>query len=226
MNITIGAWRVSIEKNMPQLAELAKTYDATKWYWNSSMHRLIFGRAYRRLFAAFWKDRRLMNLQNGSKILDAGIGAGVFSESLMSTTACRYRIFGIDISEQILGTARRNLSRYDGELHLERGDLRQLPFGDGEMDLVISGLALEHAHDPRAAIREMTRVLRSGSNLILVVTLPYAPDFITRLIYRYTPLPARRLEQWMEEAGLTDIERYRLSGLARVFGHALIGKKG
>jgi demethylmenaquinone methyltransferase/2-methoxy-6-polyprenyl-1,4-benzoquinol methylase len=93
------------------------------------------------------------------------------------------------------------------------------------MDLVISGLALEHALDPQSAIREMTRVLRPGAHLVLVATLPSAPDFITRLIYRYTPLPPPKLEKWMTQTGLVDVSAYRLSGLARIFGRAFVGKK-
>jgi ubiquinone/menaquinone biosynthesis C-methylase UbiE len=225
MNLTIGAWRVRIEKALPPAAELAKTYDSTRWYWNSLMHRLLFGRAYRRLFKRLLKDWRLVNLQNGSKVLDVGIGAGVFSESLIKAIRYDYRIFGIDISEKILEFARRNLSRYRADMHLEKGDALHLPFAAEQMDLVISGLVLEHTVDPQSAILEMTRVLRAGSNLVVVATLPYAPDFITRLIYRYTPLPPRQLKKWMTEAGLIDVSAYNLSGSARIFGRAFVGTK-
>jgi ubiquinone/menaquinone biosynthesis C-methylase UbiE len=225
MDLKVGAWRISIEKTLPQAPELAKIYDSTKWYWNSLIHRLNFGRAYRRLFKRVLKDWHLVNLQNGSKVLDVGIGAGLFTESLIRTIKYNYKIFGIDISEQLLDRARQNLAPYQAEVQLEKGDVRHLPFGTGEMDLVISGLALEHALDPAAAIGEMTRVLGSGSNILLVVTLPYAPDFITRLFYHYTPLPQKQLKKWMEDAGLTNIRTYNLTGPARIFGRAFVGKK-
>lgn len=225
MNLTIGAWRVSIEKALPSAAELAKTYDLTKWYWNSFIHRFIFGRAYQRLFKKLLKNRQIADLQNGSKILDVGIGAGVFSESLIKTIKHDYQIFGIDISEKILETAQQNLIRYNTEFHLEKGDARQLPFKEGEMDLVISGLALEHAHDPQTAIREMTRVLRPGSMIILVVTLRYSPDFLTRLLFRYTPLPPEKIMEWMKSANLTNVASLNLNGTARLFGRAYFGEK-
>jgi ubiquinone/menaquinone biosynthesis C-methylase UbiE len=157
--------------------------------------------------------------------LDVGIGAGLFTESLLRTIRYNYKIYGIDISERLLETAQKNLAPYHAEVQLEKGDARHLPFGAGGMDLVISGLALEHALDPQAAIREMTRLLSSGSNILLVVTLPYAPDFITRLFYHYTPLPQKELLKWMEDAGLTNIRPYNLTGPARIFGRAFVGKK-
>ena len=225
MNLTIGAWRVSIEKSLPPQAKLAKIYNSTGWYWDSAVHRLVFGRAYFKLFKRLIKENRLINLPNESKILDGGIGAGLFSEALIRATGNRFKIYGVDISKCLLKRARRNLSRYGSEIILECGDLQNLPLSEGEMDLVISALALEHAQKPEAAIREMARVLRRDSMMILVAVLPSSPDFFSRLFYRYTPLPPKQILKWMEDAGFDDIRLVRLSRAARFFGRAYIGKK-
>ena len=225
MNLTIGAWRISIQKALPPRDKLAKIYNSTNWYWDSAIHRLVFGRAYLQLFRRLIKENRLTTLQNKSKILDGGIGAGLFIEALIRATGNRYQIFGIDISERLLKRARRNLSSFNSEVTLESGDIHQLPFSGGEMDLVISALALEHAQNPAAVIREMSRVLSRNSTMILVAVLPSSPDFFSRLFYRYTPLPPNKIVKWMKDEGLCDIQFIRLSGTARLFGCAFVGKK-
>ncbi|MHC4173644.1 MAG: class I SAM-dependent methyltransferase [Planctomycetota bacterium] len=47
-------------------------------------------------------------------------------------------------------------------IRLVRGDVRNLPFSDGEFDLVVSTLSLHHWHDPARGIRECLRVTAAG----------------------------------------------------------------
>ena len=51
------------------------------------------------------------------------------------------------------------------------GDMRQLPFGDGEFDAVISSYAIDHlrrAERPKA-IAEVARVLKPGGEFLLMI---------------------------------------------------------
>lgn len=41
-------------------------------------------------------------------------------------------------------------------------DMQDLPYGDGEFDFVVSDQVIEHLEDPKKAIQESWRVLRSG----------------------------------------------------------------
>jgi len=43
-----------------------------------------------------------------------------------------------------------------------------MPFRDEEFDLVYCVEALEHVPNPHAALKEMTRVLRSGGELVII----------------------------------------------------------
>jgi ubiquinone/menaquinone biosynthesis C-methylase UbiE len=49
-----------------------------------------------------------------------------------------------------------------GPIRLVRGDVRNLPFSDGEFDLVVSTLSLHHWHDPAKGIQECLRVTAPG----------------------------------------------------------------
>jgi SAM-dependent methyltransferase len=50
-----------------------------------------------------------------------------------------------------------------------RGDARRLPFPDGAFDVVIISEVLEHVHDDRQVIAELTRVLRADGTVAVTV---------------------------------------------------------
>jgi hypothetical protein len=56
-------------------------------------------------------------------------------------------------------------------------DMQQLPFGDGEFDLVVHSDTLEHVEDPTLAMRECLRVAGEGW---VVFTTPVLFDRLTR----------------------------------------------
>jgi SAM-dependent methyltransferase len=70
---------------------------------------------------------------------------------------------GSDISEFALQECRRQGFR------AEQGELGRLPFADGEFSLVTMKHVLEHTPEPRAALREVRRVLRPGGGLFIAI---------------------------------------------------------
>lgn len=91
-------------------------------------------------------------------------------------------------------------------------DAENLPFADGEFDLVTNRIALHHYPDAPKAIREMARVLKKGGVLGFTDnTVP--PDKQTAgYINHFEKLrdpshhwcyPVERLQRYFEEAGLT-----------------------
>ena len=59
MDMTLGTWRVSIQRIPPTSAELAALYDNAAHYWQNALRRLGFLRAYTDLFARLQDDRAL-----------------------------------------------------------------------------------------------------------------------------------------------------------------------
>jgi ubiquinone/menaquinone biosynthesis C-methylase UbiE len=226
MELTIGTWQISIRRVVASESDVARLYDRTAWYWASRAHRIAYHRAYVRLFERLREDRPLAAAEPPSRVLDCGSGTGLFSEAFLRATTAPFNVYGIDLSAKMLARAGSRLQRRGARLHLQQGDVSALPFGDGEMDLVIGALVLEHVRDPLRALREMARALRAGAAVVLVTTRPSAPDRLFRVLYRYRPLPPESLIRWMEEAGLHDIQSHRLTGLARWFACAYTGRKG
>lgn len=52
--------------------------------------------------------------------------------------------------------------------HVMKGEY-ELPFNDEEIDLVVSGQTLEHVKNPFKMVKEMKRVLKIGSHMIIIV---------------------------------------------------------
>jgi ubiquinone/menaquinone biosynthesis C-methylase UbiE len=225
VELAIGTWRISVWRLPPSPSELRRLYDTTAWYWNSFLHRMPFGSAYVRLFKQLEKDGWLGGTGDTTRVLDCGVGTGVFSGALLQTVNRRFEICGIDLSPKMLAKARSRLIRRGLALRLECGDVCSLPCREGEMDVVISALMLEHAPNPLAALREMVRVARPGATLVVVVTRPHAPDVLFRLIYRYQPFRPLQVVEWMTQAGLRDTRPYRLVGIARLLSCAYVGRK-
>lgn len=225
MEVTIGAWRISVHRVHPSRLDLTRLYDTTAWYWDSLPHRISYGYAYGQLFKRLEKDGWLRDMGNPTRVLDCGIGTGLFSDALLRTVNRRFEVCGIDLSEKMLAKARARLMRRGAAFRINSGNVHSLPFGSEAMDLVISGLMLEHVPAPIEALREMTRVARVGATLVVVATRPHAPDHLFRLKYCYKAFPPRRLMGWMSEAGLQDIRSYPLAGIARLFGQAYVGRK-
>src|SRR5262245_39002940 len=226
MELTIGTWQISVRRVAASESDVARLYDRTAWYWDTLAHRVAYPRAYFQLFERLREDLPLAAVEPLSRVLDCGMGTGLLSEALLQATGTAFDVHGIDLSLKMLARARSRLQRRGVRVHLQQGDVSSLPFGDGEMDLVISALVLEHVRDPLRALREMVRVLRAGAVVVLVTTRPSAPDKLCQVVYRYRPLPPESLIRWMAEAGLCDIQPHRLTGLARWFACGYTGRKG
>ena len=201
---------------------LAAIYDATAWYWDSSLHELAYGRAYRRLLerlhADGWCEGPL------SSVLDCGIGAGLLSQAFVAAFGRPAWTLGVDLSSRLLARARARLGRCGAPVRLLRADARALPLGDRVVDASLCGLVLDHLADPTGALRELARVSRPGALAVVVTTRPHAPDLPFRWIFRYRPPRPANVERAMRAAGFRDVRRYGLTGLARPFGTALVGR--
>lgn len=95
----------------------------------------------------------------GARVLDVGCGSGYFLHRLREYGAGECH--GIDLMENRIAEGRK---RYPA-LHLQVGSATELPFEDGEFDLVTQFTCLSSIVDPDvrlAVAREMQRVARGG----------------------------------------------------------------
>ena len=102
----------------------------------------------------------LLNHAAPGPLLDIGCSMGY---TLQAARELGLAPTGSDISEFALRECRSLGFR------AERGELGKLPFADGEFGLVTLKHVLEHTPDPRAALREVRRVLARGGGLFIAI---------------------------------------------------------
>src|SRR5439155_14208757 len=104
------------------------------------------------------------------RALDAACGTGRLSRLLV---AAGHDTVGVDCTPEMLDVARGRVPEADFRL----GDLSDIPFADGEFDVVTCGLALSHVDTLTPAIAELARVTRPGGRLVLTDMHPMGAVF-------------------------------------------------
>lgn len=98
-------------------------------------------------------------LPRAGRTLEVGSGSARLSCFL---AMAEYRTVCLDPSVPALDVARANYSTERVHGWFVAGDGFQLPFPEGQFDVVLSTGLLEHFEDPSPIVREMVRVLRVG----------------------------------------------------------------
>lgn len=113
-----------------------------------------------------WTDELIQSAhcQDGDRVLDVACGTGFVASrvNLVSQKLCA--VSGIDINEGMLKIARSNPL-----IDWHHGSAMELPFTDGEFDVIFCQQGLQFFPDRAAAMSEMSRVLAPGGRLALNV---------------------------------------------------------
>jgi SAM-dependent methyltransferase len=209
VELTLGTWRISVERTPPTSAELAAMYDAAAECWHERLALLGYPRAYEDLFGRLLADGTLRSLRDGGRVLDCGMGTGAFGLALAGKVAAPLRVEGVDISPSMLLRASLNLDRAGIGARMHLRDVNDLAFEDGTFDAVVGAHVLEHLDDPFARLAEMARVLKPRGPLIIVVARRGLPDALLRLRWRHARIDQARLVREMEEVGFSDVRPHR-----------------
>jgi ubiquinone/menaquinone biosynthesis C-methylase UbiE len=122
----------------------------------------MWGADMRRMFADV---ERLADAPAGASVLDIPCGGGFAFRGLRRGQAVHY--VAADISPYMLGQARREADRRGVQDAIEfvEADVTALQFADNSFDLCVTYNGLHCLPDPRAALGELTRVLKPGGTL-------------------------------------------------------------
>jgi arsenite methyltransferase len=103
------------------------------------------------------------DLHEGEVVLDLGSGGGEDVFISAARVGPRGRVFGVDMTDEMLELARRN-QRAAGIENVEflKGTIEDVPLTDDSVDVVISNCVINLSADKRSVFREAARVLRPG----------------------------------------------------------------
>ena len=126
--------------------------------WDDFANRYETARRLRLVFGQLLDASELA----GSRFLDAGSGGGHFSEYAAGLGA---KVWSLDVGDKLLAEVAGRCKS-----HRVIGSVLDIPFEDGFFDIVLCTEVIEHTPVPLQAVKELSRVVRSGG--ILVITTP------------------------------------------------------
>jgi ubiquinone/menaquinone biosynthesis C-methylase UbiE len=188
----------------------------------------MWGADMRRMFADV---ARLADAPVGTSVLDIPCGGGFALRGLSPGQPVRY--VAADISPHMLQLARREANRREVHDAIEfiEADVTALRFDEASFDLCVTYNGLHCLPDPRAALAELTRVLRLGGTLrgtSCVIGRGPRQDALIAILRRaglFGNAPhAGEIETWLTEFGF-DVVTLEHSGAVEFF-EAKLNSKG
>lgn len=167
-------------------SSVTKTY--ARW---APVYDLVFG-------SVFEQGRRAAVAAGekvGGRILEVGVGTGI-SLTYYSPTS---RVFGIDLSEQMLMKARERVAE-QGLTHVEGlavMDAENLDIPDASFDVVSAQYVVNTVPHPERALHEFARVLKPGGEIILLNRI--GADAGPRLAFEHMFQPIAKKLGWRSE---------------------------
>lgn len=117
----------------------------------------------------------------GQTILEAGSGAGRFTEVLLETGA---DVFSFDFSSAVEANYANNGGKPN--LNLFQGDIYRIPLQEATFDKVICLGVIQHTPDPEKTFKSLVLHVRPGGELVIDV---YAKKLIAFLQWKYILRP-------------------------------------
>ena len=164
--------KAHVEKVDALFSTIAMRYDLVNDIQSAGLHRL-------------WKRKmaRLVALGESEQALDVCCGTGDLIVRLAKRGG---RVAGLDMNGAMLNVARRRLAKCNiGRSRLYQTDALQLPFGDGQFDVVTIAYGLRNLADYKTGLQEIYRVLKPGGRLAILDFGKPPNRFVRGLYYQY-----------------------------------------
>ncbi len=110
-----------------------------------------------------------LNLKPGMRVLDVACGSGNQSIPAARTGA---EVTGVDIAPNLIEQARKWAADEDLKIRFDEGDAENLPYADGEFDVVMTMFGAMFAPRPELVSAELVRVCRPGGVIVMANWTP------------------------------------------------------
>lgn len=148
--------------------------------------------AYRASFATLCEGtvERLLSDTSGGDHLDVGCGTGILAAR---AAALGRAVVAVDADPEMAALSRAVIPGCVVEAALP-----DLPFDDGTFDAVTANFVINHVRDPRAALRELSRVTHPGGRVAVTIWPATTPEWAALVADAFSragvvPIPSQRL---------------------------------
>ncbi|MBT3942881.1 MAG: methyltransferase domain-containing protein [Chloroflexi bacterium] len=115
-------------------------------------------------------DFLLPHLTPGMSLLDVGCGPGSITLGLGAVVSPGNAV-GVDLEPGMIEQAKAMASEAEiNNVEFQVANIYDLPFDDGQFDVVFTSAILEHLADPVGALRSLKRVLKPGGIAAMIQT--------------------------------------------------------
>jgi ubiquinone/menaquinone biosynthesis C-methylase UbiE len=121
-------------------------------------------------------------VQPGNRVLDVAAGSG---NAAIPAALAGAQVVASDLTPELLETGRELAEQRGATLEWRQADAENLPFGDGEFDVVLSCLGVMFAPHHQASADELVRVCHPGGTIGLLSWTPQG--FIGQLFAALKP---------------------------------------
>lgn len=131
-----------------------------------------------------WRTIRIMKKENPKLILDVATGTGALALSAVKLNPDK--IFGVDISEDMLaiGRAKIKSKKLAEKIELLEGDSENLIFSNDKFDAVMVAFGVRNFENLLKGLQEFHRVLKPGK-LAVILEFSHPENKIIKSVYRF-----------------------------------------
>jgi len=161
----------------------------------------------------------------GDRVLDVAAGAGNAAIPAAQTGAT---VIASDLTPELFEAGRRQAAEAGVELEWREADAEDLPFGDGEFDVVLSTIGVMFAPHHQVAADELLRVCRPGGRIGVLSWTPRG--FVGQMLgamkpYAAAPPPgAQPPPLWGDEQHVRELFGDRVGDVSATLGTVRIDK--
>lgn len=139
-----------------------------------------------------------LNLNETSRVLDAGSGTGIVSLGFADTGIDHSALVAFDLSHKSLLLAQEEFAKErnvdEGRITIIQGNVLEMPFDDDSFDLVLTCGVLEYV-SLDAGLKELSRVLRPGGKLVFIPVKPSLVGTVLEFLYKFKIHPVEDVKR-------------------------------
>ncbi len=144
--------------------QVAKMFNSIAWRYDFLNHFLSFG------VDKYWRRKTVAQLKEDKPRLILDVASGTADLAISSLRLNPLKVYGIDISEDMLKIGREKLrkKKLQEKIELIESDSENLIFEDNKFDAITVGFGVRNFENLEKGLSEMLRVLKPGAKAVIL----------------------------------------------------------